>query len=166
MTSGERIKSARIQKGITQNALAKSLGVTPAMVGQYERDLRNPKPDTIRKIAEALDVPALSLYGDEALPWLVSGHLGETLRNAFEQQNEALRRMLSTFSTESGFDADIAIEKRMELLLASFQEWSYPDFSAFIDTLTAATDNEKQQIWKYAKFLKEQRPIEDSPTND
>ena len=55
MTIGERIKAARIRVGITQKELANRLNVTPALVGQYERDLRNPKHETLQKIADALD---------------------------------------------------------------------------------------------------------------
>lgn len=63
MTIGERIKEARKSKGLTQEDLAKLLGVTFAMIGQYERGERNPKMETLQKIALALDVTVASLQG-------------------------------------------------------------------------------------------------------
>lgn len=56
MTIGDHIKKARKSKGLTQEELAKLLGVTFAMIGQYERGERNPKKETIQRIADALNV--------------------------------------------------------------------------------------------------------------
>lgn len=67
MTVGERIRKARKAKGLTQEELAKSLGVSFAMIGQYERGERNPKLDTLQRIADALDVNVgLLLYGENS----------------------------------------------------------------------------------------------------
>lgn len=57
MTVGELIKRARKQNNLSQKELAEKLGVSASMIGQYENDLRNPKIDTLRRIAEALNVP-------------------------------------------------------------------------------------------------------------
>jgi len=56
MTTGERIKSARKQAGMTQKALGEELGISYQTVAQWENDLRNPKQETLLKIAKALGV--------------------------------------------------------------------------------------------------------------
>lgn len=61
MTTGARIKAARKTAGITQSELANRLGVSQAMVAQYESDSRNPKFETLQKIADALEVPIYTL---------------------------------------------------------------------------------------------------------
>lgn len=61
MTTGELIKQARMRKKMSQRELAEKLGVSASMIGQYESDLRNPKLDTLQRIANALDVPINAL---------------------------------------------------------------------------------------------------------
>ena len=39
------------------------MGVTYQTVAQWENDFRNPKPDTLQRIASALDVPVWTLSG-------------------------------------------------------------------------------------------------------
>lgn len=65
MKTGEVLKKARIDAGMTQAELAQRLGVTPQTVSQYERGIKNPKIETLRKFADALGVtPGYLLYGD------------------------------------------------------------------------------------------------------
>lgn len=63
MTPGERIKKLRKEKGMTQKELAKKLGFSPSYLGQYENGYRNPKPSTVKKIADALEVPVSKITG-------------------------------------------------------------------------------------------------------
>ena len=55
MTVGEKIKSIRKIKKISQQELGNMLGVSQAMIAQYENGKRIPKIETLIKIAEALD---------------------------------------------------------------------------------------------------------------
>ena len=57
MQTGELIKRARTVAGLTQAELAKRLGVTPQAISQYERGIKNPKNETLKRIATALDIP-------------------------------------------------------------------------------------------------------------
>ena len=54
MTTGERIKAARKNAGMTQAELADKLGIPYQSIGQWERNQRNPKLETLRKIAAVL----------------------------------------------------------------------------------------------------------------
>lgn len=56
MGIGENIKKKRKEAGLTQHELSARLGVSPAMISQYESGARNPKRETLIKIANALDV--------------------------------------------------------------------------------------------------------------
>lgn len=56
MTIGEKIKAARIAAHMTQADLANILGVAYQNIGQWESGKRNPKLDTMAKIACALGV--------------------------------------------------------------------------------------------------------------
>ena len=61
MTVGEKIKLVRQQKKLSQQKLGDILGVSQAMIAQYEKGTRNPKIETLQKIAIALEVPITSL---------------------------------------------------------------------------------------------------------
>lgn len=63
MTTGEWIKTFRKEKGLTQSQLGDMLGITPQAVAQYENGKRNPKIETLQKIADALEVNVLNLIG-------------------------------------------------------------------------------------------------------
>lgn len=65
MTTGERIRNARKNRGLTQNALGKLTGMSYQQIGQYETGKRTPKMDSMNKIAHALNVNVWSLF-DEA----------------------------------------------------------------------------------------------------
>lgn len=56
MNFGESIKKIRKEKGLTQKQLGDKLGISQAAIGQFESNKANPKMETIRKIADALEV--------------------------------------------------------------------------------------------------------------
>lgn len=56
MTTGQLIKAARKKAGMTQEELGKKIGVSGSSMAQWENDLRNPKLDTLQRIAAALGV--------------------------------------------------------------------------------------------------------------
>lgn len=57
MTVGNRIRAARKKAGLTQAELAAKLGISYQGVAQWENDLRNPKFETLLRIATALRTP-------------------------------------------------------------------------------------------------------------
>lgn len=64
MTTGQLIKAARKKAGMTQEELGKKIGVSGSSMAQWENDLRNPKLDTLQRIASALGVPVQDLISD------------------------------------------------------------------------------------------------------
>lgn len=66
MTIGDRIKSIRIQKGMTQDELGALIGVKKQAIYKYEQGIVvNLKRDVIAKLAAALDVSPSYLLGFE-----------------------------------------------------------------------------------------------------
>ena len=63
-TIGENIKAIRKLQGITQWELARRMGRTQSLIGQYETGARKPKAGTLNEIAKALKVDVRKLYGE------------------------------------------------------------------------------------------------------
>ena len=63
MSYGKRIRLARVAAELTQKALAERLHVSAALIGQYETGIRNPKIDTLDRIAEALELATSFFQG-------------------------------------------------------------------------------------------------------
>lgn len=61
MSYGKKIKEARKSAGLTQQQLADRLGVSFVNISQYENDKRNPKYETLKKIANALGISIYEL---------------------------------------------------------------------------------------------------------
>lgn len=65
MFSGNRLKSLRETKGISQKELAESLNVSDVMVSMYEQDKKKPSLDTIAKMSDYFNVTVDYLLGLE-----------------------------------------------------------------------------------------------------
>ena len=87
MTTGDRIKEARKAAGITQAQLANKLGISYVGVSQWENNLRNPKHETLKRIASALGVSVGSLLGYEEEKVVIPGRLKIITVNDPELEN-------------------------------------------------------------------------------
>lgn len=66
MKFSEKLKQLRINKGLTQSELAKSLGMTSRTLQNYEMGSCYPrKRETVQKIADFFSVPVGELMGNE-----------------------------------------------------------------------------------------------------
>lgn len=61
MSYGKRIKEARKEAGLTQQELAERLGISSVNISQFENDKRNPKFETLSKIASAIGISIYEL---------------------------------------------------------------------------------------------------------
>jgi len=64
---GDRIRIARVENKLTQEDLAKVLGVAPITILRWEKDRNVPKVEDIHRIANALSTPVSSLMGTPAI---------------------------------------------------------------------------------------------------
>lgn len=66
-TPGSQIKILRDKRSMTLDDLAKKTGINRDHIGRIERgETRNPRIDTLQKIAKALDVNTAALLFGEA----------------------------------------------------------------------------------------------------
>ena len=62
---GQRIRESRIEKGYTQQALAKKAGIGLMYLGEIERGIKMPSLSVFIKIVDALDISADYVLRDE-----------------------------------------------------------------------------------------------------
>ncbi|NBC83071.1 MAG: helix-turn-helix domain-containing protein [Bacteroidetes bacterium] len=63
MTFGKKLAEQRKRQNLSQDELAKMVGIHANVLGRYERDLANPSVETATKLAEALEVSLDYLVG-------------------------------------------------------------------------------------------------------
>lgn len=61
---GERLRSCRQKKKLSQEALAELAGVHPTYIGQLERGEKNATIESVTKIARALGMPLEELFAN------------------------------------------------------------------------------------------------------
>jgi transcriptional regulator with XRE-family HTH domain len=81
VTAGELIKAVRVRQGLTQADLARRAGTSQPVISAYERGLRDPTTDTLRRLISA----AGERLTIEAAPW------GNDLRPAATAEERARR---------------------------------------------------------------------------
>lgn len=127
MTTGQLIQQARKSAGLSQKQLGEKLDLSASMIGQWENDLRNPKPDTLKRIAAALDIDWLSL-----LPKPKETNEDEAAAIAQEIVREI------GLPTRGNTDATVG---EMRILMQRVSE-IYGDESAYLIRLVSVMDDE------------------------
>lgn len=111
MTTGQRIRAARKKAGMTQAELAERLEIPFQSVSQWERDVRNPKKETLEKIAEKLGVFYLDLYGDEERKEIAT-HMEDGMKLGFNAKTGLTRMEFMSEFQELGYSFEPE-EKRL-----------------------------------------------------
>lgn len=82
MKIGDQIRKLRKEKRLTMEQLAKKINSSQSAISMYENGHREPDYDTLQNLAEALDVPVSSLFGEsievpgsakDQLKWIALG---------------------------------------------------------------------------------------------
>jgi len=95
MTTGERIKAARIAAGMTQKELAEKVGVEFPAIHKYESGrIVNLKRSTIGKLAVALDVKPSYLMGFDDSDMTADTEDEKRLLRLFRAMDEGKRGLL------------------------------------------------------------------------
>lgn len=171
MTTGEKIKSLRKERGLTQKELGQILGVSASMIGQYETNLRNPKNDTIIKIAEALKVSPDQLFGlgrwvafnadfaetvaavftsfkifldDERIPEDIRSTYSMALPD-FEKTLTQLPEIVAMITTASVFNNKYALTDEKKLLISLFDKLNDAGKTAVLDRIVELTEIPRYQ---------------------
>jgi transcription regulator len=91
----DNIKKARLNVGLTQSEVAEKLGVAQAQYARWENGGRNPKDETVEKLAEIFETSFEILKGrDDGLEEIVS-----LLKqyNLSEEQKEEIKDLIKEY---------------------------------------------------------------------
>lgn len=89
----EKLKAARKQKGLSQAALGKLLGVQAQTVGRWENGKSKPNLETLNKLCEILDVTLHYFISEEHVDYQLN--LEETfIINKFRELNDDGKQMI------------------------------------------------------------------------
>lgn len=136
---GARIKAERKKKGLTQKDLADALGIHYVNISQWENGKRKPKLETIRRIADVLDVTDANLLGFEmaySMPFDMSDvvrtlesalQIQSTSQNTkkesidldlqrFAEQTEDMKEQLETITTQISETSKLIAEAALKTL--------------------------------------------------
>ena len=96
----QRLKQARIKKGMTQQKLGEALGLDPnnasARMNQYERDKHVPDFTTLDRMAKILDVPTAYFYFEDELEAAIAEAVHALDK---KQKQEMLKKIQNLTST-------------------------------------------------------------------
>jgi transcriptional regulator with XRE-family HTH domain len=95
MTLGKRLTSLRVERGYTQEELARMLGITRASLSHYENDRREADYETLKKMAECFGVSVDYLLGRTNNPHTVLDQDVREFVDSLELSEEAI---LETFT--------------------------------------------------------------------
>ena len=174
MTIGEAIKKARNKAGLTQKQLANKLGVSFTLVSQYERGTRNPKPETLDRIATALGMTLETLL-DEAFLYedgenehysRMIASIGKSLFSEAKQE-ETLDALFEIFANSIfyGIEEDVGFSTIDAMLNSEGQK----KVSAYAIDLTKIPEYQKGFTPPSESGQTQEpppQPIEEKPTGD
>lgn len=157
---GRRIRDVRTARGLSQTEFGELIGLNANRVQQYENGARKPKPDLLKKMAEALGVSTLALTDP-----IVSNYIGV---------------MYSFFDMEEAHDLHIMEENgriklmfgdgRVESTMNSYlEEWLERSVLLEKEKALATSDSEKKALeteyrfwkWNYPRCLADQTSKEE-----
>lgn len=108
LSFGERLKKARLKKGMTQEFVAKKLGITFQALSNYERGLRDPDNELLRKMADLYNVTADYLLGRTEYRTFIdtqAAHVAEgppIAEDALNKIEEIIKREREKLNQEKG----------------------------------------------------------------
>ena len=93
---GNRIKSLRVQKGLSQDKLGELAGLNGKYLGEVERGNSNISVTNLSKLAEALEVPLISLLtmNHEKTRDELLSDLHKLLNTADDSQLKVIHRLI------------------------------------------------------------------------
>lgn len=114
MSFASRLKQAREQAGLTQQAFADKLGVTKNSISNYENGVSSPKWDILLKIFDVLHVDPNFLYQDNFFP-IEAASLRSAIQAVDEQEQAQISELTSDFKKLNDDGKVKALERVHEL---------------------------------------------------
>lgn len=142
MNTGERIKRARKNAGLTQKELGDKLSISYQQIGQYENGARNPKKETLQKIADALGVQITDLL-DATIFITARKRTNETIKELAQEQEElAFLNKIDELGQKLNNAGQAKAIEQVELLT------KIPEYTA----------DEQEALNTYLEFIKDKKP--------
>lgn len=121
MTIGENLRCARKKAGLTQKELGQKLGLSYQSIAQWENNLRKPKPETLQKIAQALDMSIWELTANSMPQEFLYGYLSgiedeRSVRAAFNYSFSDMEQKLIDLFVELNSEGQQKAVERIEEL--------------------------------------------------
>ena len=108
MKTAEKIKTLRIQKGLTQEELGKACGLQRAAINKYEKGtVVNIKRSVLQKLADALGVAPVDLLDDDEI--IVMDSDGNVYGVSQFSRSEQKRRLLRYMDAMDDAQADMLV---------------------------------------------------------
>lgn len=123
MTTGEKIREARKDCGLTQREFSKRIGIAEPTLRKYESNKLNPKIETLLKISAAADCDLAFLLPDELVDAYFAGATrtyDEIRRNQvkdedIEELSEGLSRIFDAYEILNDYGQQEAVKRVEEL---------------------------------------------------
>ena len=116
---GDKIKELRLRNGLTQKSLGEKCGIAEPTIRKYELGKLNPKVETVKKIADALNVSVSEIMDwskfDEQYPHLADEvKLIESVENEY---GEGSGELLDLFSKLNAKGKEKAVDSLSDLTM-------------------------------------------------
>ncbi len=153
MSIGEQIKKYRNEVGLSQKELGEKLGVSQAMIAQYENEKRIPKRETLRKIAYALKISDISLLENSDNNFDLSSldfndQLSIMLRNIIDNPNaESIIRNIANgeeYLVKAPNDKHLTLKKYLLLQFEKLNDNGKNKLTDYAEDLTKIPEYQKK----------------------
>lgn len=116
MSIGLKIKNLRKKRGLTQKQLGERCGIADSNIRKYENGQQNPKIETLRKIADALNVTIIENCGQIDLIMTTGGQIAFERQKKGISQEELAEQLGITPAILSQYEHD---KKKLDSLMGS-----------------------------------------------
>lgn len=111
MSMGDQIRAMRQIRGLTQKELAEKLGISAVGVAQWENGLRCPKIETLKRIADALEMPIGSFLPSMGFGESIGNRIKTVRENSKMTQAALAKKMDVTPQTVSQYERNEIVPK-------------------------------------------------------
>lgn len=151
MEIGDNIQKYRKLKGLTQKELAEKAGLATGTIQQYELKKRNPKFETLCKIANAMEIPVNSLIESVSIGPMTDDDVAaikymqeHSNRSISIDQHQHMSSIINQNQNKDTAKASYSVPKITQLIANNFESEEF-------------TEDELKYIKKFIEFIKSQR---------